>query len=700
MKMTTQSLSAFDPATRRVPAHRCGWLGSAVRRLVVLGGAAFAAGLAISEMRRVLNVGGLTLLEIIVLALFAINTVWIALPSVTAMVGLLLLMFRRRVRGNTDNAQLTTRTALLIPVYNEEPSRVGAAVDAMASELVALGEGHSFDVFVLSDSTEAEVALAEEEVVWALRRRLGKAIAIYYRRRVRNTGHKPGNIREFCERWGRAYDHLLILDADSLMEGSTMVELARRMERDADAGLIQTVPYLQGGTTLVARMQQFAAKVYGPVLAAGLAWWTGKEGNFWGHNAVIRSQAFLTSAGLPGLPGKPPLGGSILSHDFVEAALIRRAGWSVRIADDLQGSYEACPSTLIDLSVRDRRWCQGNLQHSRVLTAKGLHWVSRMHLLTGIFAFGSSPVWLLFIVSALALGVQNEFARPEYFTHSYTLFPVWPHLDPVRALRLFGIALSILLAPKVLGVLHFACNRRRLRAGGGPVLLFSLVLEIVVSGLLAPIMMLIHCGFVASVLAGRDGGWRPQRRGNGGLPWQQIAYRHRWHMVAGLVLVASGLFISWEMVAWLSPAVVGMVAAFPLSLATGSSVFGRWSKRLRLLQIPEEVEPPAIVREMEAAQAFYEQVVKEVPDLVAIVGDRKKLQRHMAMTDLPPPRHEDPIAPMEATADLKVRSAKNLEDAVTRLTPQERAYVQSAPDLLLQLSRLPRRPAPQHPEGM
>ena len=700
MKMTAQSLSAFDQTTRRVPVHRHGRFASAARRLLVLGGTSLVTGLAINEMRLVLNVGGLTVLEIVVLVLFAINTVWIALPSLTGLVGFFLLLFRRRVRSGKDNAPLTTRTALLIPLCNEEPALIGAAIDAMASDLVALGEGHSFDVFVLSDSTEPDVALAEEEVVWVLRRRLGDTIGLYYRRRVRNTGHKPGNIREFCERWGRGYDHLLILDADSLMEGATMVELARRMEREPDAGLIQTVPRLHGGTTLVARMQQFAGAVYGPVLAAGLAWWTGREGNFWGHNAIIRSQAFMDSASLPELPGKPPLGGGILSHDFVEAALIRRAGWSVQIADDLQGSYEACPSTLIDLSVRDRRWCQGNLQHTRVLTAKGLHWVSRLHLLTGIFAFVSSPVWLLFILTAFALGVQNEFAKPEYFTRAYTLFPMWPHLDPVRALRLFGISLVILLAPKVLGLVHFACSGRRLRASGGPLLLMSFLVEIVLSALLAPILMLIHCGFVVSILAGRDSGWRPQKRGDNKLPWRQVAYRHRWHMVAGLALAASSLFISWEMLAWLSQAAVGMVAAIPLSLVTGYPVVGRWPRRLRLLQIPEEVEPPTISRKMEAVHSLYKQAVEQVPDLIAIVGDSERLQRHMAMTDMPPPRHEEPIAPLEATADLKVRSARSLEDALTRLTSKERAYVQSAPDLLLQLSRLPRRPAPQHSKGV
>ena len=489
--MPTQSFSAdVDEDARHVPVRPEGRLAPAMRRAFVFGGAALLSGIAINEMRLVLNLGGLTILEIVVLVLFALNTLWISLSVPMAIAGFIRLAFRRPPAPAAG--PLTTRTALLMPLYNEEPARAGAALEAMATDLASRGAGAHFDLFILSDTTDGDIALAEEEAVWALRRRMTQGPSIYYRRRERNTAHKSGNVREFCERWGLAYDHFLVLDADSLMEGATIIELVHRMEDDPDAGLIQTVPRLHEGTTLVARLQQFAARVYGPVLASGLAWWTGREGNFWGHNAVIRSRAFMASCGLPELPGRPPLGGPILSHDFVEAALLRRAGWSVRIADDLQGSYEACPSTLVDLAIRDRRWCQGNLQHARVLGAKGLHWVSRFHLLSGIFSFVSSPIWLLFLLAALGLGVQNEFARPEYFTRAFSLFPVWPHIDPVRALRTFILSLTILGAPKVLGVLAFVGSGKRLRGGGGLLFPFSVALEFLLAALLAPILMAIR----------------------------------------------------------------------------------------------------------------------------------------------------------------------------------------------------------------
>jgi membrane glycosyltransferase len=648
-------------------------------------------------MRLVLNVGGLTILEIVVLMLFALNTIWISLSVPMTIAGFVRLLFRRS--RTAEAGPLTSRTALLMPLYNEEPARAAAALDAMTSDLVERGAAGNFDLFILSDTTDGDIALAEEEAVWALRRRLSDGPSIYYRRRERNTAHKSGNIREFCERWGRAYDHFLVLDADSLMEGATIVELVRRMENDPDAGLIQTVPRLHEGTTLVARLQQFAARVYGPVLASGLAWWTGREGNFWGHNALIRSRAFMESCGLPELPGRPPLGGFIMSHDFVEAALLRRAGWSVRIADDLQGSYEACPASLVDLAIRDRRWCQGNLQHVRVLGAKGLHWVSRFHLVSGILSYVSSPIWLLFLLAALGLGVQNEFARPEYFTRSFSLFPVWPHLDPVRAIRTFVLTLAILGLPKFLGVLAYVLplaprgGSRRLSAGDGLLLPFSVALELALSALLAPILMLIHCGLVASILAGRDSGWKPQRRGDQSLPWTEVAYRHRWHVVAGIALASVGYSISWQMAAWLSPAAVGMIAAVPLSLLTGSSRIGRWPRRFRLLRTPEEAELPPIAQRMNVCYPHYREAVAGAPDLLAIAVDSEKLRRHLALTDRRPAGGPKAIDATEATADLKVRSAETIEDAVDHLTPRERAHVQSAPELLLLLSRLPRRGA-------
>ena len=258
-----------------------------------------------------------------------------------------------------------------------------------------------------------------------------------------------------------------MLDADSLMEPATILELARRMEADPDAGLIQTVPRLVHGKTLLARLQQFAGRVYGPVIASGLAWWSGREGNYWGHNAIIRRVAFTGAAGLPLLPGKPPFGGHILSHDFVEAALIRRAGWTVIIADDLDGSYEETPPSIIDFAVRDRRWCQGNLQHARIVPTAGLHWVSRFHLVTGIFSYVASLLWLLLIVAGLALAVQAHFTPPDYFQEPYQIFPTWPQVDPELELQLLGFTALLLLGPKLMGLVAMLRDANARQQSGG-----------------------------------------------------------------------------------------------------------------------------------------------------------------------------------------------------------------------------------------
>ncbi len=685
--MPVQTFARFDRTQRRQPAGNRALRSRTARRLLVLGGAALVSGLAGNQMRLVLDVDGLTPLEIVVLVLFVINILWISLPLVAAIVGLARIVLRRQ-SASERQAPLGTHTAVLMPIHHENAARVGAGLEAMGAELVALGQGHAFDLFVLSDTTDAELALAEQEMVWALRRRLRDGIHVYYRRRLHNTARKPGNIREFCLRWGAAYDHLLPLDADSLMAGQTMIDLVRRMENDPDAGLIQTVPQLHDGKSLLARVQQLAATLYGPVLSAGLAWWTGNEGTFWGHNAVLRTQAFMQSAGLPELSGKPPLGGAILSHDFVEAALIRRAGWKVVIADDLPGSFEECPSSLVEMAVRDRRWCQGNLQHVRVLTGKGLHWVSRLHLLIGIFSYLSSPVWLIFLLAAFGLGVQYEFARHAYFVRGHTLFPLWPHLDPARALRLFVMTMAIVLGPKLLGLLAFVCRWRRLR-GSGWMLPLSFLFEVVASALVAPVLMLIHCGVVASVLLGHDSGWRPQQREGDSLPWSQAGRYHRWHTLIGATLAAGGLAISWQMLAWLSPAVVGMVLSIPLSRLASSSMAGRWCQRAGLLRTPHEAEPPPVCRRAHEAYPAYREALARTPDLGAIVRDSALLQRHLALTDCPETATTDHAADaVQATAELKILKAESQEDALALLTPPERARVQSLPDLLRRLARL------------
>lgn len=686
--MPEQSLKHFRRRGVRTPVNPKGVHSPAWRRLLVLGSAVVLSCWGIYEMYSVLALGELIFVENLVLVLFALTFSWITVAFAGSIIGFFKVIAQHKPLDEEPVA-LTKRTAVLMPTYNEQPGRIFSAIETMAKAIQAQGEGAAFDWFVLSDTTDVEVAIAEEVALQTLRHRLGSEVNVYYRRRVKNEAKKAGNVADFCKRWGGAYDHLLVLDADSLMEVKTMITLARRMEADPDAGLIQTIPQLINGTTLMARIQQFATRVYGPVVGSGLAWWTAKEGNFWGHNAIIRTEAFMSAAGLPHLRGKPPFGGHILSHDFVEAALIRRAGWSVVIASDLDGSYEESPPSIIDLAVRDRRWCQGNLQHARVIGGSGLHWVSRSHLATGIMSYLSSPLWLLLILAGMALALQAQYIRPEYFSDEYSLFPTWPVIDAARALMLFLFTMGILFAPKVLGIIAFLVNaEQRKRAGGTLRVLISFVVEIILSALVAPIMMLIHSGAVLSILIGRDVGWNPQRRDDGSLPLKDVIYRHRWHMVMGVILTAFAALNSMSLLAWLAPAVAGLLLAVPVSVITSSWSIGEKAKRWGILKTPEEGVSPAIFTAFEQTLKVYTDDAKQCPDFVGFVASAHWASIHKRMLDEQPPRARGDIDSVEALTAMKVAEAESVSEAIGFMTPKERLMMLNNPHLFEKACRL------------
>lgn len=687
--MPIQSLSHFDTDSKRSPVNPNGVRSQAARRWLVLGISLLLSLWGINEMNAVLGSNNMTFIQYVFLVLFSLTFSWITVSFSGSIVGFFLVCAQRRRKPQRMDNKLVGRTAVLMPTYNEDPDRIYASIEVMATAIEQAGENDAFDWFVMSDTTDPDVALKEEACFHQLRKRVNNTIKVYYRRRQKNTARKVGNITDFCTRWGSSYDHLLVLDADSLMEADTMLELARRMEVDPDSGLIQTIPQLINGTTLMARLQQFAACVYGPIVGGGLAWWTHKEGNFWGHNAIIRTEALMSAAGLPDIKGAPPFGGHILSHDFVEASLIRRAGWSVTIAADLYGSYEECPPSITDLAIRDRRWCQGNLQHTRIITAKGLHWVSRSHLLTGIMSYISSPLWLMLILVGLALSLQAEYIRPEYFGDEFSLFPTWPQMDAARALSLFAFTMVILFVPKTLGLISYLIHSPlRKSCGGGFILIISFVVEVILSAMIAPIMMLIHSGAVLSILMGQDSGWNPQRRDDGSLPIKHLIYRHRWHMIAGILLTVAGYLNSLALLAWLSPAIIGMLLSVPLSMLTSSWALGNFIKKCRILSTQYEKEQPSILIAMNEAKSIYEQSVINAPDLARMASDPKWCARHIAIMDPIPLRTPGQVDIVEATAAMKISDAKNINEAVSYLNKQEQAYVLATPDLFKALSSL------------
>jgi membrane glycosyltransferase len=687
--MPTQSLRRWSSEEERTRVadhlYRRPWLA----RLFVFGGALVLTAYGAYEMYQVVSVSRTTVLQWLLLVLFTVNFSWIAVAFTSALLGFFELLKRPRAAAPLPSA-LNSRTAVVMPVYNEQTDRTFAAVEAIHESIEATGFGDAFDYFVLSDSTHPDAWVAEERAFLELRERLGSRIRLFYRHRPKNHHRKAGNIADFVKRWGGRYEHMLVLDADSLMTGDCIVRLAVAMEADPDAGIIQTLPLIINRNTLFARVQQFAARVYGPVIATGLSAWMGKDGNYWGHNAIIRTKAFAAHAGLPDLRGKPPLGGHILSHDFVEAALIRRAGWTVYMLPDLGGSYEESPPSLIDLSARDRRWCQGNLQHLRVIGARGLKLPTRQHFATGIMSYLASPFWLFQLIVGIALVLQTTYIRPEYFSQDLNLFPVWPRFDPERALALFALTMGILLAPKVFGLILMLLNGRERRAcGGGIRLVISTFIEVVLSALLAPILMLIQSGSVFQILLGRDTGWNPQRRDDGSIPMRDIVRRHRWHTVLGALTGLSAFLIATSLFLWMSPTIVGLLLAIPLSWLSGQLGLGLALKRMGLLLTPEESRPPPIAERANELQARNEQKgFDNVDALLALYRDPVLREQHEAMLPPVPARRRGEIEPDRALAEAKLVDAETVEDVIEWLKPRERMVVLHDRALLSLVARL------------
>jgi len=682
LAMPVQDFRRAPPAAPSPKVRR----STLVARLIAFGGTPAVAAFGVAEMAGVVSPGGVTAVEAVMTGLFALTFGWIAFAAMTALAGALVPALRHPTRPPAADGRLRTRTALVMPVFHEDPVRTAAALAAMARGVQATGHATAFEVVVLSDSQRAEQWIAETLACDQLRRELAGVMPVWYRRRWANTAKKAGNIKNFVENWGGRYDHFIVLDADSLMTPETLVALAAAMEADPRLGILQTVPALAGGETLYARLQQFAGRVHGPIVARGLAAWQGGDGNYWGHNAIIRTAAFAAACGLPTIPGRQPFGGPILSHDFVEAALIRRAGWSVEMAVGLDGSWEESPPSLIDAAIRDRRWAQGNLQHVKVIPARGLAWASRMHMAMGIMSYLASPLWLLLLACGFALSLHSEWIPPSYFAEEPQLFPTWPFFDAARMFELFGLTMALLLLPKLLGLGRaLAISELRRGCGGAARLLASFVAEIAVATLLAPIMMIIHSRQVYEILSGQDAGWTAQRR-SGVLSWREVWRRHRWHMAFGLAMGGAAWQLSPESLVWLAPTLAGLLFAVPLSRASGSSRIGLALRRAGLLLTPDETAPHPIFAVRAAAMRTLPQVPAE--PLHALLTDPALRATHYRWASSAPRLRGAPD-PAYLTAAEKATEARNLAEALAWLGPAERVHVAGHRAIAERIAALP-----------
>ncbi len=635
------------------------------------------------QMLQVVRFASMTLLQGMMIFFFAVSLGWIAFAAGSVMAGA-----SKRRDPNPVSGVSASLTALVMPIYNEDPLRTTSALQAMAEALAHIDANRCFEIVILSDSTNADAWIRETLTVNALRNSLLSVMPVWYRRRWRNVARKSGNIEDFVTRWGGRYDHMIVLDADSLIDAPTLLRLVRTMDADADLGILQTAPQLIGATTFFGRLQQFAGCVYGPIITRGLSAWSGDSCNYWGHNAIIRMAAFAQNCGLPELKGRKPFGGFILSHDFVEAALMRRSGWKVRMATDCGGSWEESPPSLIDVAVRDRRWAQGNLQHMKVIGSAGLRFTSRMHLGVGIMSYLSSPLWLVMLGIGFALAVQSHLIRPEYFNHDFQLFPTWPRFDVELMMALFWFSMVVLLIPKMLGLIHALLSGRIRRGSGGVIgVAASFVLEVILSALYAPILMLIQSRHVFEVFMGRDSGWKPQRRDGGTTTWADAWHYHKRHMFLSCVTAVIVWFLSPPLLAWLSPALLGLFLAVPLSRASGSARLGRFLSRLALLRTPEEAHVPALVRRRQ--ELLHAACPVPEDGLRHLARTRESRLAHIngnLARPADPRGHPDPYA---FTAEQKLKDARSLDEALAWLTPVERVEVAGDARLLNQLALLP-----------
>jgi membrane glycosyltransferase len=625
LRVASRQRLAEDPTERdgSRDAQLGDWHRAGMRRRVVLLALVIIQTVVATEfMSAVLPYHGGQPLETLLLVLFAILFGWVSAGFWTAMAGFFLLLVGRDryaiSRTVAENAPIDAqaRTAVVMPICNEDVARVFAGLRATYRSVAMTDDLAHFDFFVLSDSSIPETRVAEVAAWLELCGAVSGFGRIFYRWRRHRIKRKSGNVADFCRRWGKNYRYMIVLDADSVMSGACITSLVRIAEANPNAGIIQTAPRAAGRETLYARMQQFATCVYGPLFTAGLHYWQLGESHYWGHNAIIRVAPFIRHCGLGRLPGRGSLSGEILSHDFVEAALMRRAGWAVWIAYDLPGSYEEMPPNLIDELKRDRRWCQGNLMNFRLFLMKGLHPAHRAVFMTGVMAYLSAPLWFAFLIVSTWLLAEHTLKPPTYFPEPYQLFPVWPEWHPEWAVALFSATATLLFLPKIFGMLLLGAKGTH-PYGDGVCLVASTIAEMIISALLAPIRMLFHTRFVLTALMGWTVSWKSPTRGDAATTWAEAVTRHGTQTLFGVLWATGVYWLNPAYLWWLLPIVGALILSIPLSVFTSRASLGKSFRKARLFLIPEESWPPLEIR----LTARYLRRAVPPPDFVEVVVD-------------------------------------------------------------------------------
>ena len=560
-------------------------------------------------------------LEIAIAVCFGALFGWISIGFWTALFGFCLLATRRDKFAITRSDAKDRRTlgdevltAIVMPICEEPVDRVFAGLRAIHASLERERGLAPFHFFVLSDTRDPSKAM-EEEAAWFEWCRETRGFGrIFYRRRKARIERKSGNVADFCRRFGRAYRYMIMLDADSIMAGSTLVRLTELMEANPGVGMIQTAPSAVNQSSLFARVQQFTSRLYGRIFAAGLHYWQLGEGQYWGHNTIIRVAPFMEHCALPRLPGEPPLGGEILSHDFVEAALMGRAGWALWLAYDLPGSWEEVPSSLLEEMKRDRRWCQGNIQHLRLIPTEGLYGAHRALFVNGVLSYVSAMLWFAFLILSTSAAIYESLREPVYFPEGRSLFPDWPVWRPDWAIALAGVTAVILFLPKILAILLTIGRGEAKQYGGVGKLLKSVFFETVISSLFAPIRMVFHTRFVLTNLTGHTVVWNAQTRGSSETGWREAIRNHGVDTIVASLWAGAVAWLNPSYAWWLMPVVTALIVSVPLSVWTSREGPGARARANGLLVTPEEIAPPAEIRDVQRDVAAAETARAAFPE--------------------------------------------------------------------------------------
>jgi membrane glycosyltransferase len=548
---------------------------------------------------------GLPVLKGPIVAVFSLLFAWVAINCFTTLFGFWLFC-RGHDPLNPANAlddpeaRISDQTsiAVLLPIYNEDVFQILTGLRVMIDSLQDRADAWRFTFFILSDTQDPDVWV-EEEAAWQAfceeRPAYGRVV---YRHRKSRVGRKSGNIADFCRRWGQSFTYMIILDSDSLLDGRTMVQLATIMDRRSDIGILQTTPQNFHAKTLLARLQQFASQAYGPLFIRGLHFWQLGDAAYWGHNAIIRVAPFMTYCSLPKPHGRGLLGGMILSHDSIEAALMRRAGWGVWLAYDLSGSFEQPPSTLITETARDARWCRGNFQHLRYLGLKGLTLGHRWLFINGNLFYGASFLWMLLIFLITANSVAKNLWSPNFFPTTMSLFPDWPVQHRDMAFVLLGVTFTYLFLPKCLAVMAAAADRKtRVHFGGLTGLIFSTVFEFFISSLMAPLRMILHSYHVLTSLLGRRFDWQVSSRSAASISWTDALKLGGVPTLMGLVAAYCLYHFDRTLFAWTSVVSIPLLFSIPLAMFLSRADLGERFRKWGLLRVPTESDPsPEVYR--------------------------------------------------------------------------------------------------------